>query len=151
MNDFLARQRAPLHDQLEMARKAADALRYSWQKVVPDEIDVSDPLTQEVLEAMTARFARLEDIPLKRVLRAVADFELAEPGRLIDTLNLAEKLGLIDDVAHWIELRELRNLIVHEYELDDLSALHRRVYHSVPSLLTTLARIETYFRSRNHV
>ena len=38
---------------------------------------------------------------------------------MIDVLNRLEKLGVIDSVQRWDELRELRNTITHEYPDDD--------------------------------
>lgn len=55
-----------------------------------------------------------------------------------------ERLHLIAGTEQWVELKELRNAIVHEYELDDLPALQRRVYQAVPILLDSLDAISSY-------
>lgn len=40
----------------------------------------------------------------------------AEPtGTQLETLQRMEKLGLVDSVERWLEARELRNRLVHEY------------------------------------
>jgi uncharacterized protein YutE (UPF0331/DUF86 family) len=111
-------------------------------------IGESDPDLQETLEALTARFARLEDILIKRVFRAVVAVELADAERLLDVLDLMARLGLIESTEQWIELKELRNTIVHEYELDDLPALQRRVYHATPALQRTLKAVSRYAASQ---
>jgi len=144
MSDPLDRKKRLLEQQLAYARKAAETLEYSWNKITPDKIDEHDQETQETLEAMTARFARLEDILVKKVFRAVAAYELSDCERLIDVLNLMEKLGLIDEVEQWIEFKDLRNLIVHEYELDNLAAIHRKVYRSTPALVDSVGRVVAY-------
>ena len=44
--------------------------------------------------------------------------QLEPIGTVLDNLNHAEKLGLIVSVADWIEARNLRNSLVHEYTED---------------------------------
>lgn len=44
------------------------------------------------------------------------------PGSAIDNLRRAEQLGLVDDAESWVEMRLLRNRLVHEY-MDDLPLL----------------------------
>lgn len=148
MSDILELKRRLLVEQLDQCRRAAEALRHSWGKVEPDRIGEPDPELQETLEAMTARFARLEDLLVKRVFRAVAALELSDAQRLLDVPDLMERLELIDSTAQWVELKELRNTIVHEYELDDLPALQRRVFKAVPVLFDTLGAASR-FASRN--
>ena len=67
------------------------------------------------VEAFTGRFARVVDILSKRVLRAIDQYEMNDPGTLLDIANRAEKRGLIDS-ANWLrEVREVRNQISHDY------------------------------------
>ncbi len=35
---------------------------------------------------------------------------------IIDVINMASKYGIALDKEKWFELRELRNILVHEYE-----------------------------------
>jgi len=140
----LADKRRLLAEQIELARRASAALAHTWSKLSSERIGEPDPDLQESLEALTARFARLEDILIKRVFRAVAAVELADAERLLDVLDLMERLTLIDSTEQWIELKELRNLIVHEYEVDDLPALQRRVYLASPILQQTLEAVCRY-------
>jgi hypothetical protein len=137
-----------LVEQVELGQRAADALEHTWSKVRLERIGESDPDLEETLEALTARFARLEDILIKRVFRAVVAVELADAERLLDVLDLMARLGLIESTEQWIELKELRNTIVHEYELDDLPALQRRVYHATPVLQRTLKTVSRYAASQ---
>lgn len=60
MSDLLAEKRRLLAEQIELGRRAADALEHTWSKVSLERIGESDPDLQETLEALTARFARLE-------------------------------------------------------------------------------------------
>ena len=54
---------------------------------------------------------------LPRWLRALAE----QPGSQIEVLNRAERLGVVEDVAAWLEARQLRNRLVHEYMTDPAS------------------------------
>jgi len=144
MTGTLAAKRRVLVEQLDLCRRAAAALQHTWRKLDPERIGESDPDLLEALEALTARFARLEDILIKRVFRAVAAVELSDAERLLDVLDLMERLHLIKGTEQWVELKELRNAVVHEYELDDLPALQRRVYKAVPILLDTLDAVSGY-------
>jgi hypothetical protein len=63
------------------------------------------------------RFFKLQDLMGNRLFKLILDL-VAEPleGKsFIDILNRLEKLGLIDSVEAWLELRELRNELAHEY------------------------------------
>ena len=144
MSDLLAAKRRLLGEQVGQCRLAADALLYSWRKVTSERIGEADPELEETLEVMTARFARLEDLLIKRVFRAVAAVELSDAQRLLDVLDLMEQLGIVESAEQWVELRELRNTIVHEYEAQDLTALQRRVHGMVPLLIRTLDAVTRY-------
>lgn len=97
-------------------------LHYSWSHLFSETIDadwVADlddaPELAERLEAFISRFGRMQDTMggklLPRWLVALAE----EPGSLIETLNRAERLGVLESAESWLEARQLRNRLVHEY------------------------------------
>lgn len=45
-----------------------------------------------------------------------------KPGAAIDNLDRAERLGWIESAEAWLEIRKLRNQMVHEY-IEDLTLL----------------------------
>jgi hypothetical protein len=87
----------------------------------------TDPDLAERLDAFVSRFGRLQDNLgdkfLPQLLVALAE----KPGAAIDNLDRAERLGWIESAETWLEVRKLRNQMVHEY-IEDLailtSALH---------------------------
>ncbi|NTV10928.1 MAG: hypothetical protein HGA47_09170 [Zoogloea sp.] len=110
---------------LEIAAREAHHLEWSRQRlfaqpITPAWVDslATHPELAERLEAFVSRFGRLQDTVadklLPRWLQALAE----RPGSQIETLNRAERLGVIEDVTHWLEARQLRNRLVHEYMLD---------------------------------
>lgn len=144
MTDPIDAKRQLLAEQLALCERAAQALEHSFGRVDPTRIGEGDPALMETLEALTGRFARLTDILIKRVFRTVVATELADAERLLDVLNFMERLGLIESATQWIEIKELRNAIVHEYAADELSALQRRVYAAVPVLLHVVEAARRY-------
>jgi hypothetical protein len=97
----------------------------------------ADPLLAERLDAFVSRFGRLQDTVGDKLLPALL-LALAEtPGAAIDNLDKAEKLGLIDSADAWLEMRKLRNQMVHEYieDMAVLSSALRSGHAFVPALV----------------
>jgi hypothetical protein len=78
----------------------------------------ADPELAERVDAFVARFGRLQDTLGDKLLPALlaALGERAMP--VIDRLDRAERLGLIPSSAQWMEIRQLRNQMIHEYVED---------------------------------
>ena len=53
---------------------------------------------------------------------------------MIDIINRADKRGFIDSVNNIKQLKELRNLIAHEYADDNLKDIYFKVMNSIGSL-----------------
>ena len=98
----------------------------------------------EAFEALTSRFARVSDILLQKFFRALDVVELTEGGTLLDVLLRAEKRGLVESVDDFLEIRELRNEISHEYAIDDLPGLFEAVLDKAPELISTVERSMHY-------
>jgi uncharacterized protein with HEPN domain len=98
----------------------------------------TDPVGAERLEAFVSRFGRLQDTVGDKLLPALL-IALAEPlGAAIDNLDRAEKLGLLSSADQWMDMRRLRNQMVHEYieDLQILSSALRTGHDFVPVLIT---------------
>jgi len=135
-----------LHHGLRQVEKQAEHLRYTLAHLAEDA-PLDDPVVLEAYEALTARFARLQDL-LLRPFRAIAFLELEEEKteRIPDLLNLMEKRGIVTATADWPVMRKLRNAIAHEYW--DTEAELRSLLHGVRSyslrLLETTDRLLSY-------
>ncbi len=106
------------------------------------------------LEALTARFARLQDLligPFRTV--AILDLEDQMADRVPDLLNLMEKRGIIDSAGDWTKMRELRNAIAHEYwdNEQERDELFGRVAVYSRALLRVLERLGAYVREHSLV
>lgn len=109
---------------LKIVKREGDHLAYSWHtlfsegKVITQTwVELLDEQPEDAvqLEAFASRFGRMQDTLadklLPRWLQALAE----KPGSQIETLNRAERLGVVDSVEVWLIARKLRNQLVHEY------------------------------------
>lgn len=75
----------------------------------------------EALDQYIYRFTKLQDAMGERLFKHTLAL-LAESTRstaFIDKLNRLEQLGAIESAQAWLDLRQLRNLLAHEYANDD--------------------------------
>ena len=100
-----------------------------------------DPILAERLDAFVARFGRLQDTVGDKLLPALLAAMAEKIGPAIDNLDKAEKLGLLESADGWMEMRRLRNQMVHEY-IEDLAVLTSalRSGHAFVPELTAAAR-----------
>lgn len=104
------------------------------------KIDI-DPILAERLDAFVSRFGRLQDTVGDKLLPALLGALAEKTGPAIDNLDKAEKFGLIDSADSWMEMRRLRNQMVHEY-IEDLAVLTSalRSGHAFVPVLVAAAR-----------
>jgi hypothetical protein len=81
----------------------------------------------ERVDAFVARFGRLQDLLGDKLLPAWLKAMEEDVGAVLENLDRAEKLGLIDGADDWLAVRKLRNLMVHEY-IDRAETLHMALY-----------------------
>ena len=87
-----------LTGQLSLMRAAVHVLDESRGRVAAFADRLGGELTigeRESCEALTSRFARLNDFLLQRVFRTLDQIELADDGTALDRLQRPEKRGLI--------------------------------------------------------
>ena len=103
----------------------------------------TDPILAERLDAFVSRFGRLQDTLGDKLLPAILTALAEKPGSALDNLDRAEKLGFLESVDTWMEMRKLRNQMVHEY-IEDLAVLAsalRSGHAFVPTLVKTANRL----------
>ena len=125
--------------------KAGDVLSYSVEKC--NKIPMSEGLSYEELEsyeALTSRFARLSDIIIQKVLRAIDSLDLDDEGTVRDRINRAEKKGLIKSADEFIDIRILRNEIAHEYKTETIYSIFIKVLALSVTLLKSIETIMDY-------
>ena len=99
---------------LASARRHLD---YSFQQVsgLPDTLAGATEQQLESAEAFTGRFARSVDLLVNKVLRSLDRVEFKPEGTLLDVINRAEKLGLVGRAQELREMKDVRNMIAHDY------------------------------------
>lgn len=100
----------------------------------------------EMLDAFVSRYGRLQDTLGDKLLPAILRLGLEKTGAQLDNLLRAEKLGWIESTQAWVELRELRNRLVHEYmeSADDLLDALQQALQGVHVLTETQFRMAAY-------
>lgn len=123
---------------------ALDYLIYSWNKIqnLSAEAQNFDPETLETWESYASRFARVSDIFLSKYIRTrILSADPAFRGELRDFVDQAEKAGVVSSADQWMEIRELRNKIAHEYSKSDLSKLFKDLMKVTPFLISEIKKV----------
>ncbi|HDN27013.1 MAG TPA: hypothetical protein ENG03_07955 [Thioploca sp.] len=143
-------------EQLMLTQKMVALLRYSFERTTPiaplfetENFSTQINMEQaEILEGLTARFARLADTLTQKLFRAIDALELTDEGSLIDRFNRMEKRDIVTDAQTLIEMRKLTNKIAHDYVLEDLIPLYQSVFHQCDMLFNVVDAIANYAREQ---
>lgn len=142
---------------LEIAAREGRHLTSTSRRLFSKTIDTdwvraldSDPEESERLDAFVARFGRLQDTIGNRLIPALLRQLLEIPASALDNLNRMEALGLLSSVDHWIEARNLRNRMIHEYmrDAEEFAQVLSRARELVPLLINTYNAIRSYAAER---
>lgn len=118
--------------------KAIIHLEYSYKKIqnLPFNPDMLNEETMETWESFAARFSRVADMFLMRYLRTqIMSSDPGFSGSMRDFVNQGEKLGFLDDASAWMNIRELRNVVAHDYSEEELAYFFERLKKECPRLL----------------
>mgnify|MGYP000459218345 CR=1 FL=1 len=138
---------------LKVAEKEAKYLQQTTQRLSVEVINehwVSQldarPELAERVDAFVARFGRLQDNLGDKLIPELLRQMLETPKAAIDNLNKMEKLGLLGSMLDWIEARNLRNRLVHEYVDDnqEFAEAVNRAIELVRLLIDTYERLSLY-------
>jgi hypothetical protein len=142
-----------LREQLRLLQAAATVLEESRSRVASfaerlgGELSISE---RESCEALTSRFARLNDFLVQRVFRTLDQIELMDEGSPLDRLQRAEARNLIASAERWRELRMLRNAIAHDYLIESADRVLVDALAASPELLQTAEHLVRYVEQRRY-
>ncbi len=137
-----------LGDRLEHHIKIADIhstrLRAGLQKIntflplKPSFIEFMDDDQVAVLDMISTRFTRLQDLIGVRIFPAILGILQEDVGSYRDNVNRLEKLKILHDASWWAEIRRLPNNIIHEYpdEYEYLSECLNKLMKESAALLS---------------
>ncbi len=134
-----------LKEELRLLNEAASILDYSYKKC--KKVGIKEEYYLEELdqfEAFTSRFARLSDLIIQKVFRLIDKIELEDEGSVRDRINRAEKKELIEKSDTFVQIRIVRNDIAHEYRIDTVKEIFKKVLELTPYLLRSVKRTEEY-------
>ncbi|VAW41008.1 hypothetical protein MNBD_GAMMA01-797 [hydrothermal vent metagenome] len=145
---------------LDIVSREGQHLIYSWGRLYSQTIDApwvrnldNNPEIAERLEAFVSRFGRMQDTMADKLLPRWLMTLAETPGSQIETLNRAEKLGVLENVEHWLEARKLRNRLIHEYMENEESFSEDLALAKEYSimLITTYRRLRQYAIERMNI
>ena len=136
---------------LRVVTKEIMHLQYADQQIFGDSLQLSDiekldqkPELALKLEAFASRFCRLQDTLGDKLLPALLR-ALGEPDKaLLINLDKAEKFGWLVSTEKWVELRQLRNQMIHEY-IEEAPVLYNaltKAHQNITTLTHFAERLE---------
>ncbi len=134
-----------LQEELPNLNKSAEYLSFSLERCrelaersnwCPEEL--------ERLESLTSRFSRLSDLLTQRIMRLIDELEMFPEGSLLDRFYRAEKRGWVQNAKELVQIRELRNLIAHEYAADKMAEIYRATILFASKLLSLVPAISVH-------
>jgi hypothetical protein len=113
------------------SEKALDAIKLveaSLSYIKPYDVEkMYTPKEREPYDALNDRFTRAVEVSI-RFFRSYELYMYGENSETFrDLLNRMEKLGFIDSVSVWMEMRDLRNKIAHEYIPEAIKEIYDQV------------------------
>lgn len=142
-----------LREQLALLQAATRVLEESRGRVASFADRLGGALTvgeRESCEALTSRFARLNDFLVQRVFRTLDQIELIDEGSPLDRLQRAEARNLITSAERWRELRMLRNAIAHDYLIESADRVLHDALAASPELIETADRFVRYVGQKGY-
>jgi uncharacterized protein YutE (UPF0331/DUF86 family) len=136
-----------LKEKLGTLERSAAWLKRSYNQCV--EIGIKTSYTQEEFdhfENLTSRYARTTDMFVNQVLRCLDMIESVDSGTVIDIMNRAEKRGIVESADTLHELKDLRNEITHEYQIEKVESFYNSVLHATPVLFKFMENLHEYCR-----
>lgn len=117
----------------------------AWVERLENEEDLA-----ERLDAFVSRFGRMQDTLGDKLIPSLLRLLAEKPGSALDNLNRAEKLGLLSSVVEWLDVRNLRNKLIHEYMVDaeDFAMALNRAHVVVALLVAAYNAINLFAQSR---
>jgi uncharacterized protein YutE (UPF0331/DUF86 family) len=125
-------------------------LSVEWVKRSYEQTSVIEPKEKysleefDKLENLSSRYARTTDLLVSKVLRSIDIVESEDIGTIIDIMNRAEKRGIVESAELLHTIKDLRNNIVHEYKISEITLFFADVIKYSPVLLEIIKKTNEY-------
>jgi uncharacterized protein YutE (UPF0331/DUF86 family) len=134
-----------LRENINVLNLSADWVRYSYEQTSTIEVKTKYAIEEfDKLENLTSRYARTTDMLVNKVLRSIDTVESEDIGTIIDVMNRAEKRGIVSSAGLLHTIKDLRNNIVHEYKIAEITRFFADVQKYTPLLLETIKNVNDY-------
>jgi len=134
-----------LQENLNKLNLSAKWVRWSYEQAIKIKKESDyNPDEFEKLEVLASRYARTTDMLVNKVLRSIDTFESEDIGTIIDIMNRAEKRGIVESAELLHTIKDLRNSIVHEYQIDEIAKLFGDIKKYSPVLLEIIEKVNAY-------
>lgn len=117
------------------------------------KLDFSQPIsfeTEESLDALSSKFSRVSDLYTQKVLKTLILLLREDAPTFLDRMNLCEKLRVIPSAEEIIAIRDLRNIIAHEYLSENLVEIYMEIIHLSDDLLRAILQTENFFIEKKY-
>ena len=134
-----------LQENINVLNLSADWIRHSFEQT--STIEQKEKYSTEEfdkLENLASRYARTTDMLVNKVLRSIDTIESEDIGTIIDIMNRAEKRGIVSSADLLHTIKDLRNSIVHEYKIDEITRFFVDVQKYTPILLGIIQKVNIY-------
>jgi hypothetical protein len=114
-------------------------------------LDFTPPIsfeTEESLDALSSKFSRVSDIYTQKVIKTLIFLLREDAPTFLDRMNLCEKLAIIPSAEEMIAIRDLRNVIAHEYLSENLLEIYREIIQLADNLIKSIALTDKFLRER---
>ncbi|MBN1114064.1 MAG: nucleotidyltransferase substrate binding protein [Oligoflexia bacterium] len=143
-----------IHAEYNKIQKAYELFLSSVKKAEKFDPSVNySPEDLEPFDALVSRFERLVELFMSKMFKAVELFEAGDTGgTLRDRLNLMVKLDIIENADDWVDLRETRNKIAHDYLPDKIKILYEKIGNEYKLLIEkTFKNLQKYLKKKKIV
>ena len=134
----------------EILNKALPSFIRSIEKCRSFELKAPIPFEVEESFDATSKFSRVSDIFTQKVLKSFVLLTREDAPTFLDRMHLCEKLGLIPAVEDLVAIRDLRNLIAHEYLTENLLEVYSECLNLSEKLLQAIQAANAAIDSLSH-
>jgi len=134
-----------LQENISKLNLSAEWVRRSYEQTKTIEQKDTYSIDEfDKLENLASRYARTTDMLVNKVLRSIDAVELEDFGTVIDIMNRAEKRGIVESAELLHTIKDLRNNIVHEYQITEITKFFADVKKYSPVLLEIIKKVNEY-------
>lgn len=95
------------------------------------------------------RFSKMQDTIGEKLFRLIVEDFVEDTSRMtfIDILNQLERIGIIENIQEWQNLRKARNDISHQYddEAEEMAEAINKIFAQKDTLLENFQNIKNYY------